>query len=196
MSYSDEYPNDRCSADEVRYEALAAYLSGACGHTYGANGIWQFYDPEDDQRDRQRVDLEPIEWREALVFPGAEQVAGIRSFAESVGLERWFALRPAREKVQIGGRQASDGNWIDPLLLADDRLALVYVPQGNAHSEITVSAGVLGSGDYEMRFYDPRSRSYRSGPDAARVVVTDGSVALPEVPDNQDWVIVVARENP
>lgn len=52
----------------------------------------------------------------------------IRKIAESIGLDRWFPLTPARESLFVDSARASDGNWQDPDLLASKSLPLCYFP--------------------------------------------------------------------
>ncbi len=60
-------------AYDVRKAAYWALFSGACGHTYGANGIFQFYDQ--NSLEPPNPIWKPLKtWKEALHLSGASQL--------------------------------------------------------------------------------------------------------------------------
>jgi len=63
---------------DVRKAAYWAVFAGAHGHTYGANGIFQFHLPS---RPAEFDAVTP--WQEALSFPGAGQLRHLRALMES-----------------------------------------------------------------------------------------------------------------
>ena len=63
---------------DVRKAAYWAVFAGAHGHTYGANGIFQFYVPS-----RPAEFDAVVPWQEALSFPGAGQMRHLRALMES-----------------------------------------------------------------------------------------------------------------
>ena len=73
---------------DVRRAAWWNVLSGACGHVYGAHGIWQFHDPVK----RKALTDVRTSWQQSLDLPGATQMGVMRRFIE--GLE-WTKLRRA-----------------------------------------------------------------------------------------------------
>lgn len=68
-------------------------LSGAnAGFTYGAHGIWMFYDGTGFNN--ERWSKEPLTWRAALRLPGGYDVMACADLFERAGLQ---ALRPAQD---------------------------------------------------------------------------------------------------
>jgi hypothetical protein len=77
---SYEMLNDKIAADWPRAMFWVCMLNGACGHTYGANGIWQCnrrgqpHGPSPNG-DPNGVGYGKIPWDEAMNRPGSGQVA-------------------------------------------------------------------------------------------------------------------------
>jgi hypothetical protein len=62
----------------VRQYAYADTFSGACGHTYGNHAMWQFYAPPG-----KPINGPLMDWRHAIVRPGATQMQYVRALLES-----------------------------------------------------------------------------------------------------------------
>ena len=113
--------NDYFTAHDVRQAAWWAVLSGACGHTYGNNNVWQFFDPS---RNPAIINAR-THWRRALDYPGAFEMGFMRQLFEA---HPWPKLIPnqgiiANENPQDGGYQMS--------AVADDStFAVAYSPKG------------------------------------------------------------------
>jgi hypothetical protein len=80
--------------DVQRYLFWSSVLLGCCGHTYGANGIWQLNSM------KEKYGLSPhgatwgdTPWEEAYRLPGSEQVGLGKRFLEGLPWER-FEYRP------------------------------------------------------------------------------------------------------
>ncbi len=82
------------AAYDVRKAAYWALFAGAHGHTYGCNGVFQFW--KSGQEDRFGV-LRP--WQEAIELPGAAQMQHARRLMES---------RPFLQRIPNQGLLASD----------------------------------------------------------------------------------------
>lgn len=111
---SYEMLSDRLPTQWTRAMFWLCMMSGASGHTYGANGIWQL------NRPGQPHGASPhgtgngyglITWEEASRLPGATQVGLGRRFFESLP---WTRLTPMPDSV--GWADAADstpmGSWI------------------------------------------------------------------------------------
>ena len=99
---------------EVSYEALlgtipaeiprlmfwTCMLSGAAGHTYGANGIWQL-----NRRDQpygkspHGGTYGPIPWDEAMNLPGSQQLGLAKAFLMRFP---WHRFEPHPEWAYVG----------------------------------------------------------------------------------------------
>ncbi len=84
--------------------------NGACGHTYGANGIWQV------NRKGQPHGASPtggtygvIAWDDAMNLPGSSQMAAGKRFFESLP---WTKLVPMHESEEWAGSTTLLADWI------------------------------------------------------------------------------------
>lgn len=113
-------PSDRFDDYDARQAAYWAVMSGACGHTYGNNNIWQMYD-----KGRKPVIDADVPWHEAIHHPGARQMGYLRRFFEECRFEH---LIPANELLF----EAVDHGAGRTLAMRadDDSLYLVYSAAG------------------------------------------------------------------
>ena len=173
-----------------RFMFWTCMLSGAMGHTYGANGIWQVNTRE------QPFGPSPhgtawgnLPWEEAYRLPGSGQLGAAKRLLERYPWWR-FAPRP---------------DWVEPHHTPDNRLLpyaggipeevrIVFVPSEangllrRGHVAVTqLEPGVV----YRGYYYDPKlGDEYDLGS------VTgdhEGCYAPPTPPIIQDWVIVLER---
>ncbi|HEV2107743.1 MAG TPA: glycoside hydrolase family 140 protein [Thermomicrobiales bacterium] len=128
---------------DVRKAAYRALFSGACGHTYGANAIFQFWkgDAPDPKFKARRT------WEEALSLPGASQLRHARVLLES----RSFAGRaPDSSLVAPDTHEGTDRAYA----LRGEGHAFIYIPSGRA---VVVDPASLDAGEIVATWYDPRT---------------------------------------
>jgi hypothetical protein len=112
---------------EVCYEALSAgipaevprlmcwacLLSGAAGHSYGANGIWQLNRPEKPYGPSPHGgDYGKIPWNESMKLPGAAQMGYAKKLLEQY---QWHKFEPYPEWATWSdktGGSVTWGSWI------------------------------------------------------------------------------------
>ncbi len=151
-------------ADDARRAAYTGFFSGACGHSYGAHGVWQFL-----AAGREPVSHARTPWRASLALPGAEQLRHLRALLLSRPLT---SRRPDPALVMSGEALA---------LRADDQL-LVYLPHGEA-----VTAQLEPPfGNARASWFDPRTGETQG---AKRNSDTNGHTFIP--PSSDDWVLVL-----
>ncbi len=126
-SYDAQPPMPVINA-EVTYEALSGVipaevprmmcwvclLSGAAGHTYGANGIWQMNRKEQPYgKSPHGGTYGPIPWDESMKLPGSTQVGFAKRLLEKY---EWEHFEPHPEWVGTAPPSTEDGirqsNWI------------------------------------------------------------------------------------
>ncbi|MDR2751909.1 MAG: DUF4038 domain-containing protein, partial [Clostridiales bacterium] len=84
----------RATPEMLRRVAYLAIQNGACGYTYAAQGMWHF------QWDEPKPGAPSIgfgsfpPWHKAIDFPGADQMAAMRDFYESVDWSKLTPLSP------------------------------------------------------------------------------------------------------
>lgn len=78
----------RCHDDVQRLMFWICILSGACGHTYGANGIWQLNQPGIPYGNSPHGGTYgPFPWTEAMNLPGSGQLELGKKLLLSIGAE-------------------------------------------------------------------------------------------------------------
>ncbi|MDP9381019.1 MAG: glycoside hydrolase family 140 protein [Chloroflexota bacterium] len=172
------------AAYDVRKAAYWALFAGAHGHTYGCNGVFQFW--KSGQEDRFGV-LRP--WQEAIELPGAAQMQHARRLMES---------RPFLQRIPNQGLLASDpgkGTAYTAATRSDDgSYAFVYTASGQP---FTVRLDQLSGAAVTAYWYDPRQgTAERIGEFESR---GDREFAPPSSGPDNDWVLVLddaAREFP
>ena len=161
---------------DARKAAYWALFAGAHGHTYGANGVFQFWDGKQPNRFSA---VQP--WRDALQFPGAGQL----QYAKNLMLSRPFFTRmPA--PMFLKSPALLESEHIQATISEDGSYAFIYSAAGKP---FTVDLSEL-SGDMVNGFwYDPRNgeASFIGQFPANGLHEFDP----PTEGNNQDWVLVL-----
>ena len=105
---------------DCRQAACFALFSGACGHTYGNNNIWQMYAPG-----RMGVLGANVPWYEALHHPGARQMGYLRKLFE----ENDFTSLIAAESYLFDA-PSSGGERVLARISREGKRMLIYSPYG------------------------------------------------------------------
>ena len=93
---SYEMLGDRIPADKPRAMFWLCMTSGAAGHTYGANGIWQVNRKGQPHGPSPTAGSPPtgygvISWDEAMTLPGGRQIAAGKRWLSKL---RWWTFEP------------------------------------------------------------------------------------------------------
>jgi hypothetical protein len=170
------------SRQEVqRFMFWAAILSGNGGHTYGANGIWQFNTRE------KPYGLSPHghswggpAWDIAAQLPGSGQLGLAKRFLTRYS---WWKLEPQPDLIQP--RWSKANYWQSFAAQIPGEAIIVYIPAARSAG----SFHNLKAGTYRAFFLNPtdgvETEIGQVSPDAA------GSWKIAEVPIFQDWVVVL-----
>jgi hypothetical protein len=174
------------SREEVqRYMFWSCMLSGAAGHTYGANGIWQVNAPD------KPYGLSPHghswggpPWNLAAQLPGSGQLGVGKALLSRFS---WWRLRPRPELVQP--HWTPENYWLPFAAEIPGEAVIVYSP--TAWKALRLSG--LEAGTYSAYLMNPS--------DGTEVLISDnatpdtsGSWAGPEFPILRDWVLVLKRK--
>jgi hypothetical protein len=173
-----------------RFLFWSCMLSGAAGHTYGANGVWQVNTAENPYgASPHGTAWGHRTWQEAYALPGSAQLGlGKRLLQEYA----WWEFTPHPE-------------WVTPCQGPEQRMApyaagipravrVIFIPSDAVwilwRGEMRATA-LEPDVQYTAFYFDPRTGDrYPLGPvtpDAA------GAYVLPKPPIFQDWVVVLAR---
>ena len=173
----------------VRLQAWSALLNGACGHTYGASGVWQFYDPGHPQPGSSSGgNAEP--WYEAIDGEGGADMQHVYDFFTDPDLD-WTALVPHGDWVRVNGSAPSwpgKSDFSPPHCAADEnKNYIIYIPEGNSGKTIQITH--LNQNTYTAQWFNPRTGGYSSissSPDGV------DQWTLPSRPDGNDWVACIS----
>jgi hypothetical protein len=183
-----ERADDTDSAYHARWQVWTALLNGAAGYGYGAQGLWQFFDPADPHGEPGKKVSAAVPWRQALHLPGSAQVGHAPRFLASLD---WWNLQPQCETLRVDGRQNPPPTKTDltppHVARVGDRSWVIYIPRGNEKRRITLLA--TGTKAATARWFDPRPGRY-----AEPTLPWDpASQTVPPrpAPADEDWVLLL-----
>ncbi|MBI4977161.1 MAG: glycoside hydrolase family 140 protein [Spirochaetes bacterium] len=171
----------------VRMGAYWSVFSGAFGNTYGCHDIWQFYDP----KRYKPINRVRTPWYDALDFPGASQMAHLKSLMLShpfferipdqsiIGDNQKASGLPHVRATRDGTKGKSDASYI---------MAYFAAP-----ASVGIRTNVIASKKIRCRWYDPRNGTYRD----AGVIDNSGEPMFspPSTWRETDWVLVLDKAN-
>jgi hypothetical protein len=175
----------KLSALDVRRFAYRSVFAGACGHTYGANEIWQMWRPE-------RLQVKPLPWYEpllaadkswieALSYPGAGQMKHLRSLIESRHM-----VSPVPDLNLVTTKSTGGSKHIQACRSSDGACALIYL---SSEFPIEINASRLGKDNLYASWYNPRDGTFQC------IGTLDGhqpvSLTPPSLGTDNDWVLVL-----
>jgi hypothetical protein len=187
--------------DEISYEGILHYsgaevqrfgfwtgmLSGAAGHTYGANGLWQFNTrAEPFGASPWGGNWGNLPWDEAADLPGSAQLGLARRLLERFD---WSRFEPHQDWVDPAGSPEHIKWPFAAGIPGVVRVIYLYFPN---FPDYQPSVQQLEPGAaYTAYFWDPRTGDQhplgKIEPDAA------GAWRIPMQPTLTDWVLVLER---
>ena len=182
-----ERTDDPDSAYHGRWQAWTAALSGCAGYGYGAQGLWQFYDPDDPKGEPGKAVSSQVPWRQALAFEGSGQVGRVWRLLRELN---WPAMVPGGESVVLDGVRSpmATADDITPPIFASipGQAQILYVPRGNDSRRILIETAPPDGAS--AAWLNPRNGE--SIP-AGELEFADGAWTVPDQPDPEDWVLIV-----
>lgn len=179
------------SREEIqRFVFWSCMLSGAAGHTYGANGIWQVNTqavPFGSSPHGLSWGDRP--WDQAYRLPGSGQLGLAKRLLERYP---WQQFEPHPE-------------WVDPHATTDNPMSVyaagipskvrfIFIPveaAGISQSAQPTITGLEPGLEYQAFYFDPSTgKKYIQGMVTGDVA---GKYQLPKPPIFRDWVFVLAR---
>jgi len=166
---------------DARQAAYWSILSGACGHTYGNNNIWQMYDLK-----RNSIIGAHTPWHQALNHPGAFQMSLLKKLFTS---RAYNQLVPSSELI-VDGPQ-SGGAKIKSALAEDGSFAFIYSPRG---SKFSVDKSLFAGEKLAEVWFDPRyGVEYQIHASNTRGIQT---YTPPTSGRGNDWILIIEKVNP
>ena len=163
------------TAADVRNRAYQAVLAGAFGHTYGANGVFQFTREGDEAGQFGDPDV----WETAIQYPGSSQMVHLKNLIQS----RPFLTRVPDQSL-VESDQGQRDSRIQASRGSDRSFALIYVPV--SRSQVKVRLNKLSGSTLKARWYNPRTGAVA----AAGEYGNSGSATF-TCPDGNDWILVL-----
>jgi hypothetical protein len=173
------------TADEVQRMAFyGCMLSGAAGHTYGANGIWQVNTRERPYGPSPHGNTwgnRP--WDEAMALPGSAQLG----LGKRIVLEHgWPEIEPHQEWVELAA--TLDDRWGHYAAGKAGRVRIIYTYRIVWNRSVRVK-GIEPGVRYRAAYVDPSSGARHDlgeiSPEA------NGSWLAPVHPELRDWLLVM-----
>jgi hypothetical protein len=174
--FKDSNRYDRFDDYDVRQAAYWALFSGACGHAYGHNCVWQMWTPE-----REPKLWATTPWQEALDHPGAFQMGLLRRLFQSRPFQ---TLVPDQDMIVDG--PTTGGAKIRAVRSKQGVFAFIYSPRGEP---FTINKTVLTARRLREFWYDPRYGSLyhvHTGDNASFQTYTP-----PTSGRGNDWILVI-----
>jgi len=174
-------------ADTQRHIFMVDMLTGCCGHTYGANGIWQLNTRKEAYGPSPHgSSWGDTPWEDAYQMPGSGQVGNAKRFMCKFD---WWRFEPHPEWIEF----PNDGKTLDGSFCVGipGEVRFIFFPMfGKAAHDNNKIFKLDGS--YHAYFYDMiQDQIHDLGmatPDA------DGTWKTPRVPLFQDWVVVLSKK--
>ena len=176
IAYQSKQP---IPAELVRRAIYWSLLNApVAGTSYGGHGVWGWDDGTGPPVDHPNSGT-PLPWKQALVMPGAEQMAHVAGVFTSIDFWR---LRPARDALAEQPGESSPARFIAAAASPERDLFVAYTPEPGV---ILVKAGSLPASP--ARWVDPRT-----GARTTAVSTEAGSVIRFETPGPGDWLLLIA----
>jgi hypothetical protein len=181
-----EQASDEDRAYHTRWQVWSAFLNGAAGFGYGAQGLWQFFDPADAEGETGKQTGREVPWREAQQFAGSAQIIHARNLLTKLD---WWTLTPARDRLLVDGKRnpLTTGTDLSPpqAAVVGGDTWIVYLPRENSTRSIALS--VERERDWSIRWIDPRTGAETP---ATIAKSQQGTILLPSRPSPaaEDWV--------
>lgn len=168
--------NGRLEAIHARRFCYWALFSGAFGHTYGCNEVWQMWAPG-----RDPLVGAQLPWHEAIGLPGSGQMRHARDLIES---GPYFDRMPDPSLVAPPNMTGPD--YVAACRAPDARYALIYFPSGKP---ATIRTFLLNGPHLRAQWLDPRTGEGRDLPPVEVKPWATTTFTPPET--GPDWVLTL-----
>jgi len=175
---------ESCRQEVQRFMFWTCMLSGACGHTYGANGIWQVNTKETPYGPSPHgMEWGQTPWDEASQLPGSGQTGLGKRFLQKY---EWWNFQPHPE-------------WVEPHANAENynaayaagipgKVRVVFLPKGVWG--ITIK-GIEPDSHYHAFLFNPVDGSEREIGAVEPDEQGNWKIPMNRTPILQDWVLIL-----
>jgi hypothetical protein len=149
------------------------------GVSYGGHGVWGWDDGTKPPTDHAGSGV-PLPWKQALLMPGAEQMAHVAALFTSID---FWKLRPAPDLLAGQPGTGAVERFVTVAASPERDLVVAYTP---AAANVTLAAGAAAGG--RAAWHDPRTGARTD----AQGTAAGGQIRF-ETPGDGDWVLVLRR---
>lgn len=173
----------------VRKRAYWSLFTGAFGFTYGHCSVWC------SVSEKERNEMNPVTWYEALSSEGAAQMKYLRDFMESMSIMRY---RPKQKLLLENRKQDILDFHLSACENPEQDTICVYFPSGG---EAIVNMTEYRWDMVWLWWYNPRDGKFydekgsiTSGP--VPYILDDGKMMIqaPSAGEECDWVLILKKE--
>ena len=147
------------------------------GTSYGGHGVWGWDDGTKPPTDHPNSGT-PLPWKQALVMPGAEQMAHVAGLFTSIDFWR---LRPAPDALAEQPGTTRPARFVAVAASAERDLLVAYTPEAGT---IAIYASAVPAGRPDGSTREPEL-------DRPRVARTESVIRF-ETPGPGDWLLLIA----
>jgi hypothetical protein len=177
LGYQSRKPHSDYSTRRAIYWSLLN--APTAGVTYGAHGIWSWHTAVGQPpTDHPRTGIAKT-WREALSFPGSTQMKHLETFFTSIP---WWTLRPNSNLLAEQPSGDDLTGHVSSAVSENKDLAVFYLPVGG---KLTLKKGAVKEG-LRAHWFNPRT--------GHKISVKRSEQGVYQTPDQQDWVLLLARQ--
>jgi hypothetical protein len=175
--------NGRIPADVPRLMCWACLLSGAAGHTYGANGIWQLNRKGEPYGNSPHGgNYGPIPWDEAMHLPGSAQVGLAGKLLQALPFQ---TFTPHTDWVEW--QKPTPEKFLVPYAAGIPRLLrVIYVPTADRIVVRNLEPEVL----YTARIFNPLTGKTTDLPGRDAKSTESWAISPPQGWEH-DWVVIL-----
>ncbi|HEU0011375.1 MAG TPA: DUF4038 domain-containing protein [Verrucomicrobiae bacterium] len=181
LAYHSKKPHTPESVRRAVYWSLLN--TPTAGVTYGGHGVWGWDDGTKAPTDHAGTGT-PLPWKQALTMPGAEQMALLHDFFDSI---EWWKLRPAPAVIRNNPGAGAPAKYFAAAKSDDRNLCVVYVPEDRT---VEVLMSLIPSSPV-VSWFNPR-RIETNTINAVGVVTSD-TIQFP-TPDVGDWLLLLKMD--
>ncbi len=169
------------SKDEIqRFLFWTSMLQGACGHTYGAQGIWAMSSRDEPFKGTTGSWGDGF-WQDVMHYPGSAHVG---TGAQILRRYPWWRLAPTAQAASAG----EEGVPFRFVARIPGKLIIAYLPPNCLPWADPFPLDLEPGVHYEAAFHNPRTG--QSVP-VGGVTPEDGQWMPPRKPTMEDWVLVL-----
>ena len=163
-------------------------LSGAAGHTYGANGIWQVNEPGKPYgASSHDTNWGSRPWNDAMDLPGSGHVGIGKSILEAYP---WWNFTPHQEWVQPAADE--ENPWHNYAAGIPGQVRVIYVPRPVFWGQFIWISELETGIRYEAKLVNPSTGE--PTPLGAVAPDADGKWPLPILPEMRDWLVILEAQ--